>query len=90
MIIIFFLGESPVPIKSLCLKMLVLMCSGNDNIAQNPFYEYLMQHSIFESLVNILCQTSGNQLFNLKFLCLKYNYIFWLQGDWSLVKMLCY
>lgn len=52
-------SESPVPIKGLCLKMLVLMCSGMDNIAQNPFYEYLTQHSIFESLVNIPCQTSG-------------------------------
>jgi len=49
--------------------MLVLMCSGMDNIAQNPFYEYLTQHSIFESLVNILCQTSGN-LNQFKNLCL--------------------
>jgi hypothetical protein len=37
----------------------VLSCTGNDNIAQNPFYEHLMQHSIFEPLVQILCQTSG-------------------------------
>nr|CAG4638292.1 EOG090X027A [Cyclestheria hislopi] len=52
-------GESPVPIKGLCLKLLILMCTGIDNIAQNPFYEHLLQHSIFESLVQILCQTNG-------------------------------
>lgn len=40
--------------------MLVLACTGKDNIAQNPFYEYLTQHSVFESLVHILCQTPGN------------------------------
>ena len=39
--------------------MMILACSGNDNIAQNPFYEYLTQHSVFESLVHILCQTPG-------------------------------
>nr|SVE74990.1 EOG090X027A [Daphnia dolichocephala] len=52
-------SECPVPIKALCLKMMVLACTGNDNIAQNPFYEYLTQHSVFESLVHILCQTHG-------------------------------
>nr|CAG4646860.1 EOG090X027A [Megafenestra aurita]SVE92257.1 EOG090X027A [Megafenestra aurita] len=52
-------SECPVPIKALCLKMLVLACTGKDNIAQNPFYEYLTQHSVFESLVHILCQTPG-------------------------------
>nr|CAG4649140.1 EOG090X027A [Scapholeberis mucronata]SVE93484.1 EOG090X027A [Scapholeberis mucronata] len=52
-------SECPVPIKALCLKMLVLACTGNDNIAQNPFFEYFTQHSVFESLVHILCQTPG-------------------------------
>nr|CAG4634646.1 EOG090X027A [Alona affinis] len=52
-------SESPVPIKALCLKMLVVACTGVDNIGQNPFYEYFIQHSVFESLVHILCQTSG-------------------------------
>nr|SVE70289.1 EOG090X027A [Daphnia similis]SVE70913.1 EOG090X027A [Daphnia similis]SVE71544.1 EOG090X027A [Daphnia similis]SVE72177.1 EOG090X027A [Daphnia similis] len=52
-------SECPVPIKALCLKMMVLTCTGNDNIAQNPFYEYFTQHSVFESLVHILCQTQG-------------------------------
>lgn len=40
--------------------MMVLACTGNDNIAQNPFFEFLTQHSVFESLVHILCQTQGN------------------------------
>jgi len=52
-------GESPAPVKALCLKMLVIMCTGSDNISQNSFYEYLIQHSVFESLVQILCQTFG-------------------------------
>ena len=56
-----FEGESPAPVKALCLKMLVIMCTGSDNISQNSFYEYLIQHSVFESLVQILCQTFGNE-----------------------------
>jgi hypothetical protein len=39
-------GECPVPIKALCLKMMVLACTGNDNIAQNPFFEFLTQHCL--------------------------------------------
>jgi len=35
------------------------MCTGSDNISQNPFYEYFIQNSVFESLVQILCQTFG-------------------------------
>ena len=52
-------GESPVIVKALCLKFLVIACSGNDNISQNPFYEHLMQHSILEPLLHVLCQTNG-------------------------------
>lgn len=50
-------------IKSLCLKLLILVLTGIDNIAQNPFYEYFIQNSIFECLVNILYQTSGEMLY---------------------------
>ena len=66
------LGESPVPIKALCLRMLVVACTGVDNICQNPFYEYFIQHSVFESLVHILCQTSGTTTFSVNTISLVY------------------
>ncbi|XP_014256484.1 UPF0668 protein C10orf76 homolog [Cimex lectularius] len=50
-------GEGAPNLKSLCLKLLLLMVTGNDNVSQNTLLEFVMVNSIFETLIQLLCDT---------------------------------
>ena len=50
----FLVGDEPASMKELCLKLLLILCTGMENVSQNTLMEYLMMNSIFESLVYLL------------------------------------
>ena len=50
----FLVGEEPASMKDLCLKLLLILCTGLENVSQNTLMEYLMMNSIFESLAYLL------------------------------------
>lgn len=50
----FLMGDEPASMKELCLKLLLILCTGMENVSQNTLMEYLMMNSIFESLVHLL------------------------------------
>jgi len=54
----FLVGESPACLKDLCLKLLLVLASGTDNVSTNTLIEYLMINSVFDSLVRLLTQSS--------------------------------
>jgi hypothetical protein len=47
-------GDEPASMKELCLKLLLILCTGMENVSQNTLMEYLMMNSIFESLAYLL------------------------------------
>ncbi len=50
----FLTGDEPASLKDLCLKLLLVMATGFDNVSQNTLLEYLMMNSVYESLVHLL------------------------------------
>ncbi|XP_046658761.1 armadillo-like helical domain-containing protein 3 [Homalodisca vitripennis] len=52
-------GESPASLKNLCLKLLLILVTGADNVSTNFLLEYVMMNSIFETLIQLLCNTNS-------------------------------
>lgn len=55
-------GDSPDSLKSLCLKLLLIFVTGTENVSQNSLMEYVMITSMFECLMQLLCNASTRQL----------------------------
>lgn len=45
----------------MCLKLLLVFLTGTDNISQNTLIEYVMITSMFECLIQLLCDTHTRQ-----------------------------
>ncbi|XP_050395850.1 armadillo-like helical domain-containing protein 3 [Patella vulgata] len=58
----FLTGDFPCSLKQFSLKFLLVLITATDNISQNTMLEYIMNNSVFESLILNL----GNQLFRLQ------------------------
>ncbi|XP_008551217.1 armadillo-like helical domain-containing protein 3 [Microplitis demolitor] len=55
----FLRGEYPDSLKALCLKLLLIIVTGMDNLNQNSLLEYVMVNGVFESLIQLLRDTSA-------------------------------
>ncbi|CAH0553527.1 unnamed protein product [Brassicogethes aeneus] len=54
-------GELPEVVKSLCLKIILILITGIDSINQNSLIEYIMISSLFDCLVKLLCDVPTRQ-----------------------------
>lgn len=54
-------GDVPESLKSMVLKLLLIIATGIDNIDENPLVDYLMQNSLFEPLIQLLCTSTERQ-----------------------------
>ncbi|CAH2047104.1 unnamed protein product, partial [Iphiclides podalirius] len=54
-------GDVPDSLKSMVLKLLLVVATGVDNIDDNPLVEYLMLNSLFEPLIQLLCTSTERQ-----------------------------
>ncbi|GBP81815.1 UPF0668 protein C10orf76 homolog [Eumeta japonica] len=55
------LGDFPESLKSMILKLLLVIATGLDNIDENPLVEYLMMNSLFEPLIQLLSTSTERQ-----------------------------
>ncbi|KAK5649909.1 hypothetical protein RI129_000938 [Pyrocoelia pectoralis] len=58
----FLSGDTPESLKRLCLKLLLVFATGTENVSQNTLLEYVMFTSMFECLVQLLCDTHSRQI----------------------------
>ncbi|XP_026748904.2 armadillo-like helical domain-containing protein 3 [Galleria mellonella] len=54
-------GDVPDSLKSMVIKLLLVIATGIDNIDDNPLVEYLMLNSLFEPLIQLLCTSTERQ-----------------------------
>ncbi|XP_059057213.1 armadillo-like helical domain-containing protein 3 [Achroia grisella] len=54
-------GDVPDSLKSMVIKLLLVIATGMDNIDDNPLVEYLMLNSLFEPLIQLLCTSTERQ-----------------------------
>lgn len=54
-------GDVPGSLKSMVLKLLLVIATGTDNIDENPLVEYFMQNSLFEPMIQLLCTSTERQ-----------------------------
>ncbi|XP_065220858.1 armadillo-like helical domain-containing protein 3 [Planococcus citri] len=54
----FLVGDWPNSLKSICLKLLLIIVTGTDNVSQNTLLEYLMMDSILDTLMKLLCNSN--------------------------------
>ncbi|XP_063362664.1 armadillo-like helical domain-containing protein 3 [Cydia amplana] len=54
-------GDVPESLKSMVLKLLLIIATGIDNIDDNPLVEYVMTNSLFEPLMQLLCTSTERQ-----------------------------
>ncbi|XP_011301326.1 UPF0668 protein C10orf76 homolog [Fopius arisanus] len=55
----FLTGEYPDSLKALCLKLLLIITTGMDNLNQNPLLEHVMVNGVFEPLIQLLRSTAS-------------------------------
>jgi hypothetical protein len=58
----FLMGEEPASLKDLCLKLLLIITTGLDNVSQNMLMELIMANSVFESLIHLLTHTESRAI----------------------------
>ncbi|KAK4881781.1 hypothetical protein RN001_005100 [Aquatica leii] len=58
----FLTGDAPESLKNLCLKLLLVFVTGTENVSQNTIIEYIMFTSMFECLMQLLCDTPSRQI----------------------------
>ncbi|KAJ2951164.1 hypothetical protein O0L34_g5556 [Tuta absoluta] len=51
-------GDVPESLKSMVLKLLLVIVTGMENIDDNPLIEYIMINSLFEPLIQLLCTST--------------------------------
>lgn len=49
-----FLGEVLENARFMCLKLLLVLVTGTDNVSQNVLLEHLMMNTLFEAFVRLL------------------------------------
>lgn len=58
----FLTGDTPDSLKSLCLKLLLVFATGTENVSQNTLIDYVIITSMFECLMQLLCNAPTRQV----------------------------
>lgn len=51
-------GEVTENVRAMCLKLLLVIVTGTDNVSQNVLLEYVMIHSLFDAFVRLLSDST--------------------------------